>query len=77
LLLNVPVAYDYATRTATNGQVALILAPLGQERAMEAAWAAPLFGGDLSLNAFWRTQPRHFAQAPDDVGAAIRFALVF
>lgn len=76
LLLNVPVAYDYATRTAKNGQVALILAPLGQERAMEAAWAAPLFGGDLSLNAFWRTQPRHFAQAPDDVGAAIRFALV-
>jgi hypothetical protein len=36
-----------------------------------------LLGGDLGLNAFYRTDPGHIAAARVDVGAAVRFTLGF
>lgn len=75
LLLDVPVAYDYATRDATPGQAALSLAPLGQEHDIEAAWVTRWLGGTLSLNGYWRREPGHIANADDDIGGAIRFVL--
>ena len=77
LNLSLPVDYDYASTSATNGIVGLALAPLGRERVVEAAWHRPLIGGDLTLNGYWRNQPDHFAAAPDDFGGAIRFILGF
>lgn len=75
LLLNLPVAYDYATLSATNDSVPLNLSPAGRERDVELAWRRAMWGGDVSLNAFWRNQPGHIATASDDVGVAVRFVL--
>ena len=77
LRLYAPIAYDYATLSASYGVVDFNLAPSGRERVVEAAWAVPLVGGQLTLNGFWRTQPFHFAQADDDIGAALRFVMGF
>ncbi len=82
IALTLPVGYDYASDLPIEGAARLSLAPLGRETLVEAAWqmplaGGPLAGGDVSLNAYWRNQPGHIAAAPDDLGAAIRFALGF
>jgi hypothetical protein len=77
LRLALPTSYDYATRGTEFGVATLNLAPQGREHIAEAAWSAPLWQGQVTLNAFWRDQPGHIAAAPDDLGAAVRFALGF
>lgn len=77
LLLNLPVAWDYATRTAHFGRVPLSLAPKGREIATEAAWSAPVSGGTVSTSLFWRRNPGHFADMPDDAGLALRWTSGF
>lgn len=77
LRLSVPTGYDYATLGVSYGSLLMPLAPIGRETVVEAAWTAPIMGGKLSLNGYWRNQPGHMAAAPDDLGAAIRFALGF
>lgn len=77
LRLNLPTAWDYATLTATRGEVLLPLVPVGREHVIEAMWSGPAFGGRLTLNSFWRDQPGHVAAASDDIGGAVRFALGF
>lgn len=77
LLLNLPVAWDYATSTARFGRVPLSLAPKGREIATEAAWSAPIRGGTVSTSLFWRHNPGHFADAPDDAGMALRWSSGF
>jgi hypothetical protein len=77
LMLNLPISYDYATQSATNGHVAVPLTPFGREHVVEMAWSGTVLGGDLSINSYWRGQPGHVAAAGDDIGGAIRFVLGF
>lgn len=71
--LNLPVAWDYATQTATFARVPLSLAPKGRELDAELAWATALWGGDASASVFFRKEPGHFAGAADDGGVAVRW----
>lgn len=77
LSLNVPVAYDYATLTPTFGVRRFSLAPTGREISSEASWLMPISGGYFSSNIFWRQEPGHFKNAPDDVGVAFRLVMDF
>ncbi|HKT14184.1 MAG TPA: S8 family peptidase, partial [Allosphingosinicella sp.] len=77
LRMSLPTSYDYATRTAGFESRLLSLAPGGREIDLEAAYTVALFGGSLSLNSYLRRQPGNIADAGDDVGGAIRFALRF
>ncbi len=77
LLVDLPVAYDYATLASTTGLRRFNLAPQGRERVLEAAWDMPLAAGALSFNGFWRNQPGHVAAAADDIGGAVRYGLEF
>ncbi|MBF9151360.1 S8 family serine peptidase [Novosphingobium sp. 1Y9A] len=77
LELNLPVAWDYATQSATFARVPLSLAPNGRELDAELAWATALWGGDASARVFFRREPGHFAGAPDDGGVAVRWSRGF
>ena len=77
LSLNLPVAFDYATESATFGIRRFNLAPQGREIASEFAWMIPLTNGSFSTNFFWRQEPGHFENAPDDLGVAFRLNLEF
>ena len=77
LALNVPVAYDYATLGTTFAVRQISLAPKGQEIASELVWGVPIYGGHFSSNLFWRQEPGHFENAPDDVGVAFRLQFDF
>jgi hypothetical protein len=77
LALNLPVAYDYATLGTTFGIRQISLAPKGREIASELAWSVPMYGGYFSSNLFWRQQPGHFENAPDDAGIAFRLQFDF
>jgi hypothetical protein len=77
LTLNVPVAYDYATLGTTFAVRQISLAPKGQEIASELVWVVPINGGHFSSNLFWRQEPGHFENAPDDVGVAFRLQFDF
>lgn len=75
--LNLPVAWDYATQSATFARVPLSLAPKGREIDAELAWATALWGGDASASVFFRKEPRHFADAAGDGGFAVRWSRGF
>ncbi|MGV3511723.1 MAG: S8 family serine peptidase [Novosphingobium sp.] len=77
LELNLPVAWDYATQSATFARVPLSLAPKGRELDGELAWATALWGGDASASVFFRREPGHFAGAPGDGGVAVRWSRGF
>lgn len=55
----------------------LSLTPTGRERDWEAVYARPLGGGWLTANTYWRRQGGHYATAPDDLGAAVRYSFGF
>lgn len=75
--LNLPVAWDYATQTATFARVPLSLAPKGRELDAELAWATALWGGDASASVFFRKEPGHFTGAGGDGGVAVRWSRGF
>ncbi|NLR69901.1 S8 family serine peptidase [Novosphingobium sp. ERN07] len=75
--LNLPVAWDYATESATFARVPLSLAPKGRELDAELAWATVLWGGDASASVFFRKEPGHFAGAADNGGFALRWSRGF
>jgi hypothetical protein len=77
LALNLPVAYDYATLATTFGVRQISLAPKGREIASELVWSVPVNRGHFSSNLFWRQEPSHFENAPDDVGVAFRLQFDF
>ncbi len=77
LALNLPVAYDYATLGTTFAVRRISLAPKGREIASELAWSAPIRRGSFSSNLFWRQEPGHFENAPDDIGLAFRLQFDF
>ena len=75
--MSLPTSYDYATGTAGFESSLFSLAPGGREIDLEAAYAVALFGGSLSLNSYLRRQPGNVADAADDIGGALRFAVRF
>ena len=77
LNLNLPVNWDYATLTPTNAVQHLSLAPQGREINGELAWRGPLLGGFGAASVFYRRQPGHYSELPDDAGAAVRWSLSF
>lgn len=75
LNLNVPISFDFATESAAFGVRQLNLAPQGRELATELSYFFPFAGGTVSANMFYRTEPGHFENAPDDIGAAVRMTI--
>lgn len=75
--LTLPVYWDYATRSATLATRTLSLAPTGREVTGELAWRGSLWGGNASASLFYRTDPGHYADLPDDPGLAIRWSRAF
>lgn len=75
--LNLPVAFDYETLMATYETRTLSLAPHGRELMGEIAWRGPLFFGFGSASVFYRRDPGHFANLPDDKGVALRWDTTF
>jgi hypothetical protein len=55
----------------------LSLAPTGRERDLEAVYASSAGPGWLTVNSYWRQQPNNFADAPDDLGMAVRYSFGF
>jgi hypothetical protein len=77
LRLDLPVAYDYSTGTATFGTRSLNLAPTGREIMGELAWSGRLFSGYATAGVFYRKDPGHYAELPDDKGVAVRWSTGF
>lgn len=77
LRLSVPTGYDYATLTARFDDRTLNLSPLGAERTAEAAYERALWGGRMSLNGWWRTDPGNNAYAPNETGALLKWSAEF
>lgn len=77
LTVELPVAWDYATSSAQTAAHRINLAPTGREIDAEAIYEVPLWAGSLSTSLYWRKDPGHFAAAPDDTGAALRFGMAF
>jgi hypothetical protein len=75
--LNLPVSYDYASGAVGYAERLLDLAPRGRERDVELAYGRPVGSGWIDANLYLRTDPRNYAIAPDDVGAAMRFTMAF
>ena len=74
-----PTSYDYATGTAGNALTQMSLRPSGRELDGELSYGASLLGGNAWLggNLFYRRDPGHIANSPDDTGGALRFSLAF
>ncbi len=75
--LTVPTGYDYATGAATMGRRPLDLTPRGRESVTEIVYATPAAGGWLTANLYRRLESGHGADAPDDLGLALRFEAAF
>ncbi len=73
LQLNLPVAYSYVSESATFGTLPFPLTPEGREILGELAWHGPLFSGNASASLFYRRDPGHYADMPDDAGVAMRW----
>ena len=73
--LSLPVSYDYFSGAVGYAVQRLGLAPRGRELDVEAAYDAPLLGGFVGANLFWRRDPGNIAVAPNDAGAALRFTV--
>ena len=77
LALNLPVAFDYFTLEPVYALHRLSLAPKGREVMGEIAWRGPFFGGFAQASAFYRRQPGHYANSPDDTGIVVRWSRDF
>ena len=71
--LVLPTAYDYASESPIYETTRLSLAPEGREVMGELTWAGSIGGGAFSSSLFLRTQPGHYADAPDDAGMVLRW----
>lgn len=77
LTMVLPLDYDYATETATNGLSRMSFTPSGREIDAELSYSTMLGRAWIGGNLFARRQPGHVATADADVGAAIRYSLGF
>jgi hypothetical protein len=68
---DLPVAYDYTTESPILGRQSLSLAPQGREIMSELNWSAPVGPAWVSTSVYYRSEPGHFADAPDDMGALL------
>ena len=75
--LNLPVSYDYATRTASFATRTISLSPEGREVIGEINWRGPFLNGIGGAGLFYRRDPGHFADSPDDRGVVIRWGRSF
>lgn len=75
--LNLPVDYSYETLSPTFAESVYSLTPRGRELIGELAWTGPLWGGDAAASLFYRKDPGHFAQLPDDKGVALKWSRGF
>jgi hypothetical protein len=69
--VTLPVSYDYAAQTAGFGTRRLSLSPTGRETVGEVGWRGPFAHGRASASVYYRTDPGHYAAAPDDAGVAV------
>ena len=77
IALDLPVDYSYATLQPTFARRTLALAPGGREIDTELAWRGPLWTGAAMLSLYYRTDPGHYAAAPDDQGVAFTWSKNF
>ena len=77
IALNLPVDYSYATLQPSFARQVLSLAPQGREIDTELAWRSQLWTGAAMLSLFYRTDPGHYANAPDDQGVAFTWSKKF
>ena len=77
LRLNLPIAYDYVTQSATYGIRTLNMAPQGRELMGELAWSGPLGPGSATASLFYRHEPGHYADMPADTGVAVNWRMRF
>ena len=77
IALNLPVDYSYATLQPTFARRTLGLAPVGREIDTELAWRGPLWTGAAMLSLYYRTDPGHYAAAPNDQGVAFTWSKSF
>jgi hypothetical protein len=77
--VNLPASFDYSNGSTSYRRSELSLSPTGREINVEASYGIGLFAGAgwLSANTFFRSEPGHIEEGPDDVGAAVRFNLSF
>jgi len=76
--LRLPQGWDYATESVSAwGDQRMNLTPEGRELDFELRYMAPIRGGEISTNLFLRRDPGNFADAPDDIGAAVRLNFDF
>ena len=74
-----PTSYSYSTGLATDSFTTMSLQPSGREVDGEVSYGRTLLDGNAWLggNLFYRRDPGHIANSPNDLGAAIRFSLGF
>jgi hypothetical protein len=77
LNLSLPVDYSYETLAPTYGVRTLSLAPQGRELTGELAWRGWLWDGAASASLFYRKDPGHYANLPDDRGVAVSWSKAF
>lgn len=75
--LALPTAWNYTTLSADRQLQWLALAPSGRELAAELAWRGQLWGGQAATSLYWRRDPGHLADVPDDRGVALRWNRAF
>ncbi len=71
--LNLPVTYSYDTQTAEYARRTISLTPQGREVMSELAWHGSFLSGDTSASLYYRKDPGHYEDVPDDAGVAIRW----
>jgi hypothetical protein len=74
-----PTSYDYSTGLATETLTTMSLRPSGREVDSELSYGVTMLGDRawLGTNLFYRRDPGHIANSPNDLGGAIRFSLGF
>ena len=75
--LSLPTSWDYGLSQASYAPRYFGLAPKGREVDAELLYSAPFGVGVASASLFARKDPGHYAQAPDDVGFALRLGAAF
>ena len=75
--LALPSSWNYATLSADRQLQWLALAPSGRELDAELAWRGALWGGQAATSLYWRRDPGHLADVPDDRGLALRWSRGF
>jgi len=68
---DLPVGYDYATESAVFGRQNLSLTPDGREVMAELNWGGPIGFAYVAASVLYRSEPSHFVDAPEDIGALV------